>query len=633
MKNYYNFCLMIILFFLPSHLLLGQVSKNIKKSPIKYFDVTGNYRFYGQHRLMNNSYSLFSTTDQEVSLGRRAILIGDATQLPELTLNLSGKTTKGSSFGTDLVLWNQNTGAFDYYRGLQLGINIYGNFKVDQSEVTIRAGGIHWHEMTSFTLKSFAGFNRYSIWDRNPWDPQFKEITKRYQDYYINGSITQDARWAKQAVQGVILDFDHQPKGFHVNLFYGKSQFTGSRFLPVSDDNSGAAQTNFLQFYDNTIPNQIAGGRIIKKLGKHEFSLNSLNSISYADIATTDLISNYVQTGNLEINTSFFTLETEFGGSYYNSSSQKLGFGEMIFIKWYTAKNKFKIPLEIQGFYIAPEAINNNSEIVNTSVIETNSAAAVGTTTIASNGVLQQNGSAMLALGQLANNRKGLILNTQAKYKTLKIGLGISSAREISSSSSDLTFGHLINGLTTSRFWRWSFPTGVGPYGRTNVIYRAVFETVKLRPSAVHEDKYFNNMELQAKYKLNVFKQPYYLFYLGMFNSAQSSFSPVTVFTKSAYIRYYAHQLEGFLSLGKKIIFSQYLGWERVVGNYDTNLDEISGRPLNQQGFALGFGIDYSMARNTMLYLRHKYFSFEDTSFEKDQYAGHETTVELKIYF
>jgi hypothetical protein len=33
------------------------------------------------------------------------------------------------------------------------------------------------------------------------------------------------------------------------------------------------------------------------------------------------------------------------------------------------------------------------------------------------------------------------------------------------------------------------------------------------------------------------------------------------------------------------------------------------------------------------LYLRHRYFSFEDRNFQLDNNNGHETTLELKVTF
>jgi len=48
---------------------------------------------------------------------------------------------------------------------------------------------------------------------------------------------------------------------------------------------------------------------------------------------------------------------------------------------------------------------------------------------------------------------------------------------------------------------------------------------------------------------------------------------------------------------------------------------------------AFGLGLDFSMSKNTALYVRHRYFTFEDRNFEFAKFAGHETSVELKITF
>ena len=107
------------------------------------------------------------------------MLVGDAKQLPELTLNISANPSKNVSFGTDLTFWNQKTGNFDYFRGLNLGINLYGSFKTPIGNYNIKTGGIHWLRLSRFTMKTAEGFNRYTLFDRNPWDPQYLIFSQR----------------------------------------------------------------------------------------------------------------------------------------------------------------------------------------------------------------------------------------------------------------------------------------------------------------------------------------------------------------------------------------------------------------------------------------------------------------------
>jgi opacity protein-like surface antigen len=70
-----------------------------------------------------------------------------------------------------------------------------------------------------------------------------------------------------------------------------------------------------------------------------------------------------------------------------------------------------------------------------------------------------------------------------------------------------------------------------------------------------------------------------------------------------------------------------------VLGNYETDINGDSNRPRNQEGWGLGLGIDYDLSKNTALYLRHRWFSFEDRSFAKDQFKGTETVFEIKLSF
>lgn len=614
----------------------------VKPSPLQGLSISGNYRFYGQHRFLTDPYAFEIANGDPVYLEGRNILIGDATQLPELTLNISGRPNSKTSFGTDLIVWNQMTGDFDYYRNLQLGINLYGNFSTDFGNVGIRAGGIHWHQMTPFTMRSFAGFNRYSLFERNPWDPQFKNVDERYSQYYKLGAISQDTRWAQQAFQGLIMDVTELPLGISLSLIYGKTQNAGSAFATANSIPEDSSSVTFLGLLENTIPNNVYGGQFTKVFGKHSIGLNSFNRYSYSDLLAQDEIHNSVHTTTFNFMFNKIEITGEAGIGQYRDVYQDLGIGELISTKIkLTEKLIRKLPMEIHLYRIASNVVNNNSEFVNTSVVEVPSAAASSQQVIGSNGVLQQTGSAMLGVGQMANNRQGLNLNSDFKIKIgsnhIKGVIGMGISQEIENLNNQITYGHAINGLTMSRLWRWSFPSNVGPYNRLSVLYRGIFETVNLTDldasGSVINDKHFNNIETQLKYEFKLFNRPFYMFYLGMYNSVQPNFSPITVFTEDAYIRYYAHQFENYYRIHPKLVLAQYLGLERVIGNYSTQVEIESNRPLNQNGLAIGFGLDYILAKNTMLYLRHRYFKFEDTSYALSKFAGNESTIELKINF
>ncbi|MDC1188683.1 hypothetical protein N8089_02715 [Flavobacteriales bacterium] len=623
--------------FLVSFGVLAQEIKNVKPAPLQGFYVSGNYRFYAQHRILNDPYTTGTENNVPTILEGRSILVGDASQLPELTLNIGGKPNSKTSFGTDLVVWNQNTGDFNYYRNLQLGINLYGDFSTKYFDVSVKTGGIFWHEISPLTFGSFFGYNRYSLFERNPWDPQMRNVEDRYKNYLTNGAISQDTRWANQAVQGILLDAN-LPKNFSINIIYGKAQNMGAAFaIPENDLNNQTYNSN-QRFYENTIPNIVYGGAIRKKIKKHLISINNYSERSYSDELATKPINNQITTSGLHLKFKALDIDLEGGlGKYSDEYNQdSLGYGELVSLKINTNKKITFLPFQIHAYRISPKVVNNNSTFINTSINQAQSAASGTSQVVGANGILQQTGSGIIPMGQMANNRQGLNISTDIKIKLLTITLGNSIAREIDRIGNRVSYTHL-NGLTMSRFWRWSFPSNVGPYNKKSVVYRSVFETVNITESDnkgnVNFDKHFNTMEAQLKYKFDVFNKPWYVFYLGSYNSVQKTFSPVTVFKEDAYLRVYNHQLENYFCLTSKLIISQYLGVERIIGNYATQINIETQRPINQEGIGIGLGMDFMMAKNTGLYLRHRYFSFKDTSFPLDKFCGHESTLEIKVTF
>ncbi len=590
----------------------------IQQKPVglKSLNVGGSYRFLTQHRMMTSDpYVTVRTPAVDFNSGYRSILVGDASQLPELTLNIGGNPSKRSSFGTDLVVWNQNNGNFDYYRGLQLGVNMYGSFETDYGNVNIRAGGIHWYQMTPFTFKAFEGYNRYTLFERNPWDPVGKTAMTRYDEYFNKGAITQDVRFGSQAFQGIITDFTDLPWGFDASIMYGKTQLNGG--------------------FESLVPDYTFGGRLVKNIENLNLSINTIQSRAFQDSLATLPVNYGIGTINADYNGKYFSILSEFGLGRYMENAQ----GDAARIRLILPKRLTGVvPFELSFYRISPNIYNNNAEFFNTSISEQTTASIQTNQTVAANGVLRPTGAAMVGIGQMTNNRQAYAINTDVKVgKDLVFVLGNSIEHELVKGSSFITYGHTINGLQMSRFWRWTFPSNVGPYGRKNVIFRGVYEKVQLRENndTPEEDslKYFNTIEAQAKYHLRIGKKNWYWFYLGSYASAQNYLSPITVFTERAFIRSYNHQLESYLDLTKEMTLSTYLGWERTIGNYDTEIEQDTRRPRNQEGFAMGLGLDISLSKNTALYLRHRWFSFEDRSFPDDAFKAKETSLEIKTYF
>ena len=278
--------------------------------------------------------------------------------------------------------------------------------------------------------------------------------------------------------------------------------------------------------------------------------------------------------------------------------------------------------------------INNSSAFINSSVKES----LLITENTTTRPVLPAVASAMVPIGQLVNNRQGVDLNTQIDIGKIKTSFGYNYSEEISNASSQLTYSHPINSLALAHFWRWDFPSNVGPYNNLSKIYRTVYETVsltKLDPATglPLKRKYFNNLELNTKFKSKLLGRDYYIYYLGQYSSAQLYASPVTVFTEKALLRTYYHQLETYYVLSKSIVWCNYAGYERIIGNYETQTDAESKRPKNQTGYSLATGFDIRLSKGAGLYIRQRWMDYKDSSFKKDTYKGFETTVEVKIFF
>lgn len=600
------------------------------------FGVSGYYRFFSTYLSLDQPYLLDGNSNTQTLA--KTLFIGDDAQLPNLSINFSGRPNTKSSWGFDLFMFQfldgsigptYNQGVADSLRpdlydplssnrlganlGLQLGINMYGAYSSDFGDFNVRLGGIHWVSLSDLTLGANIGYQRYTLFERNPWDPLSNNMSQRYEDYYSKGTINQDARWGERAFTGLILDGMKLPHNMSFALLYGKTELNGG-FI--------------------SIPNLSYGGKLKKEWSNGDHvSINTFNNQTYTDTLNQSAVGFNIFTGEFGKKIKEFQLFGEIGVGRYNNPFQNTDWGEAIKLKLKIPAKFTYLPIELDFYRISPQVINNNATFWNTSIIEVQ---AQQRTATQSADVLRPFSSAIVSIGQMTNNRQGLSLNTKMKIGKLRIGLGLESSGEIEAVSNTITFGHRVNQFSRSRLWRWNFPANVGPYNRYSVIYRDTYETVNLGDDILGVPvykKYFNNFELQLKYKPKVFNRDLYIFFLGNYVSAQREWSPFLVTTEEAYIRSYTSELEAYYSLTKNLNLNLYMGYERILGNYNTDINNSTGRPRNQEGIGYGFGFDLSLGKRTGLFLRHRWIDFEDSSFELDKLTGQETSLELKIFF
>lgn len=610
------------------------------------FAVTGSYRFFGTYTQMDSAYALIDGGNSVTK--PRTLFIGDDSQLPNMTMNFSGRPAPNAFWNFDLYAFQFLHGDVDpvygdkipqtlrpsiynpiiatvkpgQSMGLLLGISTNAGISTDYGNFGITLGGIQWLSISDLTLASFRGYNRFMLFERNPWDPVTNRIEDRYETFYSMGNINQDSRWGERAFHGFTLRANNLPGDVELMTIVGKTELSG-----------GFSQ----------IPNTSYGGKIGKVWnGNLRTYINTLNNKLYLDSMAQNEVGFHVVTGQIGYDYKSFGFDLEAGMGKYNSPFHNLNWGEAINLKLRFPLVTKRIPAELQIYQVSPNVVNSNAIYWNTAITEA-TANDIPAGSVGSSAVLRPFASPILPIGLMTNNRRGVNLNMEYQLGDLKLSVANGIAEEMEAISNLITFGHPVNQLTRSRFWRWDFPAGVGPYGRQSVLFRDTYETMRLTDGEVefteegmvnvYPIKRFNILEIQGRYNTKFLHRNLYVNLLNRYSSVQKEFSALTVFSETAYLRHYSNELELYYQLFSKLMLTGYVGYERVLGNYDTELAIETGRPRNQEGKGIGFGFDIDLGRNAGLYIRHRFFKFEDRSFTADQFSGQETVLEIKVNF
>lgn len=610
-----------------------------KDGELYQIKANGFYRFFATNLNMVEPYVLDENSGAVTQ--KRTLFIGDDTQLPNLLVNISGRPNKKTAWGFDLfafqflngainpaynaptptsqrpTIWNPLAGSrLGQNLGLNLGLNLYGSYLTSYGTFNIRMGGIHWFSMSDLTLGGFRGYNRFMLYERNPWDPIGRGVGTRYKQMYEQGAVNQDSRWGERAIGGIILEGLGLPNGWSFAALYGKTELAGGF---------------------NPIPNINYGGKLKKILKNNSYlSFNTLNNTTWVDSLNTVSIGFNLFTMEYRGQIGGFDLHAEAGPGTYINPSRDYPWGEAISVKLKATKRMVKFPVELHYYRISPYVVNNNAVFWNTAVSETSVINLPDQGGIQSANVLTPFSSSMVTLGQMTNNRTGLNINTEVQFGEFKLSAGYGVSTEIDAFQNRITFTHFVNQFTRSRFWRWNFPANVGPYGRYDKVYRDAFQKVDVTDDSLGVSvtpKKFTNLELHGKYHTKIGYRNFYAFILGRYNTAQPEFTVLPQFSEDAYIRQYNTELELYYQLFEPLFINSYVGYERVLGNYQTELNSETFRPLNQTGWGVGAGVDVSLGRNAGLYIRHRWIFFEDTSFPLDAFEGQETLIELKVFF
>lgn len=565
---------------------------------------------------------------------------------PQMMWYVGGSISPVLSWGVEVNLINpvSGPGYNDYVFRIFNSMVMRAGFNTKKlGNFLLVAGGIEWRRLSNFTFGGNVRYNRYSIFERRPWDPGGMVKTK-YASYYETGNFNQDARWGTNGFKGLMLQAFNLPYNLSGEFWYGKSQAT-----------AGITRADIVR------PAHDFGGRLVKKLnGDNSISLNSYTSLSRVDSLGSGTAQFEVHSAEFSFKKFGFGLLGEFGVGAYRSPtySQKWDNGLMVDLVF--PKKITYFPLILRYYRIGKGFVNRNAAFSNSSIREVNDGYRGQTAA-----VIGPFGGGMGSVGDLQNNRQGANFNYEMKFGKLKVIVGNEFSQEIDllPSSSTISYGHL-NGLSWSRLTGYFPIYGLsGPYQRLGTYYRGVYEVVHQKDLVGGLPQYkrnYNSLEVQLKYKTKIFGKDLYFFNLNQFNSVQNTFSAIPVFNENAYIRQQTHEFDLYYNITRNMTIDLYYGMEFVKGNKYTDIDtnwvdvktvnnaEVytagaknpllvqiapSMKPRDQVMNVFGYGFDFQLSASANLYVRHRFFTYEDKNFAADKYKGNELTFELKLFF
>lgn len=572
----------------------------------------GYARMFLHHRLLNNFEVFDSLTNNFIA--PRKITFGDGFREPAMMLNTTLTSKAGATLATDFFIFTPFNGSIDgNFFTNNIMLNLYGTIPTDYGTYSVKTGGIHWYEISDFTMGS-VDLNRYSIFIRTPWEGAGNTIEK-YANYYDQGTINLDERFTSQAFKGLILEGADIPGNLSFNFLFGKN----------------ASNLNDITVLPEEVPNYTVAGKIEHVIkDNNRIGLNTINSISLDDINNANKAGFNMLTFTHRWFIKKALVSGEAGLGSFFSPTYERQWDPGAKIKFSIPEDYTYLPMDFEFFYIGPNFTNNIGAFSNTSISQLLFLGRSETENSQST-ILQPFASPITNVGFMTNNRWGFHYNTEADLWGLKLNLGYSLAQEINQIGNDISVSHRINGLTLSRLY--FFQANRGPYERLGTFFRGGYEVVNVPGMSPDDRKSFNTIELQAKYDWKIKKRHIYAFYFGSLNSVQNKLAVGPYFSDQAWLRAYFNEVEIYVQAFPKVFLSGYFGFEQIKGNMDTRLNVETGAPIDQFNHAYGVGMDIDIAKNTGLFIRQRWFNQEDRNFPDARLFGTETEIEMKVFF
>ena len=596
------------------------------KNPTSSISFSGYYRFLG---FIRNQQEAFPNNSGKTLV----ISSGDAYREPMFLLKLNGKTRDNITFGADLMLNSLYKGPSPNLTQpltLNLGLNLSTSIATRNGIFNLKSGGVSWYRQSRLTVWGNRSFNRISIFERRPQTPLNKIPINRYSRYYNSGLIDQGIRYGSRAFQGIFFQGSKLPFNFSVKGVIGKSNFNRS-LLENSDNFTGSLQLK------NTLSS------------KFKIAYNYLSSWADIDSLSDERRKYFIHTLELDKKWNKIHVQMEVGLGKYSDPINTLGYGESILLNVKTAKST-KVPLNFQLYRISPQFVNVTGNFLNTSILEVfPNVEGVGTT------IRTPYQSPIVGLGFPVNNRQGVSINADFNLGKLKLNGGIGFFAEIDTSHAALSYIHNVNSQTLSRIN--VFAQNWGPYNLLNSTYRGVYENVNIIDTTAGGNanfkKFFNTIEFQAKYNNKIFGKNYYIFSLTRLNTCQKEFNLFPQVGSQVLISQISEEIDFSFELSKKAALVLSYGIEKVLGNSYTDIgdnpeptatntffEQLGLENLyrytnsrNQKNTLLGFGLDYKINHNAMVFYRYNQYRYFDPNFVENNLKGWEMILELKINF
>ena len=596
------------------------------KNPSSSISFSGYYRFLG---FVRNQKETFPNNSGKTVL----ISSGDAYREPMFLLKLNGKTRDNIRFGADLMLNSLYKGPssdFTQALTLNLGLNLSTSINTKHGTFNFKSGGVSWYRQSRLTVWGNRSFNRISIYERRPQTPLNKTPIDRYSRYYNSGLIDQGVRYGSRAFQGIFFQGLKLPLNFSVKGVLGKSNFNRSVF-ETNDNFTGSFQLK------NTLS---SSSRI---------AYNYLSSWANTDSISDNRRSYLLHTLELDKKWNKIQFQMELGVGNYSDPTYKAKKGEAILVNIKTAKST-KVPLNLQLYRISPQFVNVTGNFLNTSVLEVfPNIEGIGTT------VRTPYQSPMVGLGYPVNNRQGVSVNADVSLGKFKINGGVGVFAEIDTSYAALSYIHNVNSQTLSKIYL--FAQNWGPYNALNSTYRGVYENVNISDTTANGlanfKKFFNTIEFQVKYNNNFLGKNYYIFSLTRLNTCQKDLNILPNMGSEVLITQLSQEVDLSYEITEKAALVLTYGIEKVMGNKYTDigdnpdstatnsfLESLGLENLfrytnsrNQKNTLFGFGLDYKIGNDAMLFYRYNRYRYFDPNFIENHLKGWEMMLELKINF